>query len=589
MMLPKIKIQANLFQEEQTKEIECAFWNQKYRGFLKTNFLITFTKQFQFIYKKMNGQLIGIDQNSDAQQNLEVKINYKKTKHLRWFGKQGSNGQKFGKWQAKWKDEILENVGGEYSKLGQKQGLWKDIIEDYWTHAQVYEVGEYLKDQKIGLWKIIYDKEEIGGGQFNNESCKSGNWIELCDNFWDLKQVTYCGEYINGNKIGGWDIQFKNKVQNQNIEKIGGGSYDVKGSNLKIGKWIELSDEFYEDNQVSYNGEYQKGFKFGRWNTYLKFDGNYEAIGGGLYDWEGNGKKIGIWIELSEGFNESNQFIFQGEYQNGIKVGRWNSYFKFNGKKEQIGGGQYDEEERGHKIGKWIELNDLSCRSRYVQVLYSGEYINNKKVGIWNTYFRDRILSKNFEIIGGGSYDEKTPGIKIGKWIELGQNFGDGLGQLLLFNIGEYKNGQKCGPWDVFWKDDIKRKKNEWLAGGQYDWLGRKIGNWVELCDNFHELKQVRYHGEYKDGKKIKVWSNSIRLQKADVQFQQIEGGQYDQKGEGQKIGVWTEVYKGFYQGSYKNGRKVGIWQQLLQNRNFFTGVFELQKSRFGQKLVYEQ
>lgn len=45
------------------------------------------------------------------------------------------------------------------------------------------------------------------------------------------------------------------------------------------------------------------------------------------------------------------------------------------------GGGAYDEEGDGIKIGKWIELqNKFDC---YNQITYTGEYVNGKKVGIW--------------------------------------------------------------------------------------------------------------------------------------------------------------------------------------------------------------
>ncbi|CAD8184653.1 unnamed protein product [Paramecium octaurelia] len=44
----------------------------------------------------------------------------------------------------------------------------------------------------------------------------------------------------------------------------GGGMYE--GGN-KFGKWIELDQRFYHENQVIYNCEYKNGQKFGRWNT----------------------------------------------------------------------------------------------------------------------------------------------------------------------------------------------------------------------------------------------------------------------------------------------------------------------------------
>ncbi|CAD8198006.1 unnamed protein product [Paramecium octaurelia] len=570
MIFPKKEITADVFSDERTEEMECSIWNANFRQFVKTNFLIIFNKYLELICKTINGQILGIDQIQDFQENPKTIINLEKIQHLRWFGQYGQNNKKIGNWSARWKGLILEEVGGNYSELGLKQGLWKEPIPCYCSHGQVYEVGEYLDDQKIGLWRSIFEDEVIGYGQYDKQSNKIGKWTEITNNFWELNQVTFCGEYQNGKKIGKWDTYLRIKGQDQLFEHLGGGSYDENGDGQKIGMWIELSDEFYEDNQVSFKGEYQKDAKIGRWNTYLKFDGNNEVIGGGVYDQQERNQKVGKWIELCEGFNEKSQIIIEGEYRKGVKVGRWNTYFKFNGKNEQIGGGIYDWRENGQKIGKWIELSYETFRSRYIQVIYSGEYINGLKVGQWNAHFRDRVLNKEFKLIGGGQYDEESPDVKVGKWVELSKNFGDGLGQSQIIYIGEYKSGQKFGLWDIFWEVDLKRKKREWLGGGLYDGFGRKVGIWVEVCDWFYDWKQVKYQGEYKDGKKIKFWYNYWRERGENKVFEKIGGGSYDENVEGQKNGQWIDLSEDFYDrnqyiydGSYNNGRKVGIWYEM--------------------------
>ncbi|CAD8184651.1 unnamed protein product [Paramecium octaurelia] len=43
---------------------------------------------------------------------------------------------------------------------------------------------------------------------------------------------------------------------------------------------------------------------------------------GGVYN-EGDGSKIGVWIELDEEFNDDKQVIYKGEFKNGKKVGLW--------------------------------------------------------------------------------------------------------------------------------------------------------------------------------------------------------------------------------------------------------------------------
>lgn len=56
--------------------------------------------------------------------------------------------------------------------------------------------------------------------------------------------------------------------------------------------------------------------------------------GGGFYDEEGNGYKKGKWVELYNGFYDSSQITYHGEYKNSKKVGRWNIYFNYGENKE---------------------------------------------------------------------------------------------------------------------------------------------------------------------------------------------------------------------------------------------------------------
>lgn len=49
---------------------------------------------------------------------------------------------------------------------------------------------------------------DSGGGLYAN-GVKFGKWIDLDDEFKKDKLVTHTGEYINGRKVGRWDIDFK--------------------------------------------------------------------------------------------------------------------------------------------------------------------------------------------------------------------------------------------------------------------------------------------------------------------------------------------------------------------------------------------
>ncbi|CAD8119369.1 unnamed protein product [Paramecium primaurelia] len=285
------------------------------------------------------------------------------------------------------------------------------------SYNEIIYQGYYRNGLKNGFWEIknrrdnIEYFERIGGGFYDEQGRKNGEWIDLTDNFY--QNITYCGIYQNGQRIGKWEINHRNGIDKPNII-YGVGQYDDNG--FKNNKWIDLSDKFYL--QITYDGEYQNGKKIGLWNT------NYsrtkveppEIIGGGQYD--DQMLKNGKWIELSDNFWEYCQVSYNGIYNNGKKFGQWNINYRENGqiKFYKIGGGIYQQQSL--KDGEWVEISDHFQEDR--QVVYIGEYKTGLKFGRWNTLYRKN--SENpFQHIGGGSYDNN--GLQIGKWIELSQNF----------------------------------------------------------------------------------------------------------------------------------------------------------------------
>ncbi|CAD8124781.1 unnamed protein product [Paramecium sonneborni] len=567
---------------------------QQYQGFIldlmvgrlvNIEFQIILTSDNKALYIK-DGAVIRVDQLHSTQKQAEVLKNLEQIQHLQLDGQFGENNQKIGRWSTIWKGETLKNVGGQYSNDGKKNGQWKELIRNFWSEAQVYEMGEYENNYKKGVWKSINCEKEIGYGEYNKQGQRIGIWIELSDRFWNYSQITYKGEYLNDKKIGKWDIYFKKTFQDYQNDEIGGGLYDddqqKEGVDVKIGKWIELSDWFWYLSQVTYHGEYKNDKKVGRWNTmWKKAYGDYmnEQIGGGQYD-QGNqygdtSIKIGEWIELTDSFWGDSQVIYKGEYQNGKKIGKWEILWRMYDKKpfQLIGGGQYDEDEKNEresvKTGNWIELNNgFYNRS---QVIYNGEYKNGKKVGRWNILWREEDSDQQFQVIGGGSYDDQIGSLKIGKWIELSDGFMDNS---QVIYIGEYQNGNKIGFWDINW---IYNGINQQIGGGLYDdgkegRLGLKIGKWVELSYDYREGSQITYTGEYQNGKKIGIWDCYWIQNESN---QKIGGGSYDhdcqkQGGERVKNGKWVEISEKFnkwsqiiYDGEYKYGKKIGIWNKI--------------------------
>ncbi|CAD8120544.1 unnamed protein product [Paramecium sonneborni] len=532
----------------------------------KTNFLISKINDKEIQYFK-DGSIIRIDRITNTT-DFKVFINFEQIQHFQWHGAYGLNNQRTGKWTATWQGESLLNVGGDYSNDGKKQGQWQEIIQNYCWYVKIYEIGEYKDDLRQGLWKFIQGDRTIGIGKYNELGLKNGKWKELSDKYCSQKQITFVGEYFNGIKIGRWDTVF-------NGNQIGGGSFNEKGQ--KIGLWIELSDGYYERSQVTYQGVYNGNTNknVGRWE--IKYGGEKQLkIGGGLYDAIGS-IKIGRWTELHEGFDQDSQVTIVGEYTNGKKNGRWDIMFKKDASQtiQIIGGGSYDEE--GLKVGSWIEIGD--GLSRHCLVTQEGEYKKGTKIGRWYIMFKTD-KNENFIQIGGGSYDGE--GLKVGRWIEMG----DGFGRDSLVTLkGDYQNGIKIGRWliDYQYDMDYKNYQQRWeiselrnygqslqtIGGGVYECNGVKVGRWVELIDNFNDYFQVIYLGDYNNGQKRGRWD--INWNKGE----RIGGGLYDDK-EGNtlvKIGKWVELHEYFsegdqviYEGDYDmKGIKVGRWDIIVQ------------------------
>ncbi|CAD8128829.1 unnamed protein product [Paramecium sonneborni] len=117
--------------------------------------------------------------------------------------------------------------------------------------------------------------------------------------------------------------------------------------------WIELWEGFNDNAQVTYVGEYNiKGMKMGRWNIWHQEkygDDKNNQIGGGQYEEQQDGicVKVGMWIEVWEGFNDNAQVTYSGQYNlNGVKVGQWEIMYRKN----------EDEPFKKYKYIRWIIL-----------------------------------------------------------------------------------------------------------------------------------------------------------------------------------------------------------------------------------------
>ncbi|CAK71723.1 unnamed protein product (macronuclear) [Paramecium tetraurelia] len=144
-------------------------------------------KKFQFklsdnneILYAVDGRIIRIDSNG-AQQ---IMTNLEQINHLHWNGKWDQNFKKIGNWTAQWKDDY-EGVGGFYNENGNKQGIWKEMIINFWDQAKVYEIGEYVNGIRQGAWIYVFEnKKDVkilfsfsGGGIYKENGLKNGRVV----------------------------------------------------------------------------------------------------------------------------------------------------------------------------------------------------------------------------------------------------------------------------------------------------------------------------------------------------------------------------------------------------------------------------
>ncbi|CAD8112063.1 unnamed protein product [Paramecium sonneborni] len=259
----------------------------------------------------------------------DIVENYLGLNYLSFQG-QYNSGRKSGCWQAIY-NKKKKIILGRYDDNGLKVGQWVVLHKFFNPSCRVLSFGQYNNGKKFGQWIIQQTKKKIGGGMYNDEGKKVGQWKELSPNFQLEFQVFYAGLYEKGIRQGEWKIYYQDRL-------IGGGNYDQNG--MKQGFWKDAHQNFSYRIQVIYQGEYSNGWKQGRWD--IMFDD--KVIGGGDYN---QGIRQGKWVDIDCKYADYYQVLCAGEYLNGFKIGQWDTIFQ----EVVIGGGKYED---GIKNGKWI-------------------------------------------------------------------------------------------------------------------------------------------------------------------------------------------------------------------------------------------
>ncbi|CAD8127355.1 unnamed protein product [Paramecium sonneborni] len=180
-----------------------------------------------------------------------------------------------------------------------------------------------------------------------------------------------------------------------------------------------------------------------------------------------------------------------------------------------------------------------------------GYYLNNQRIGQWNYNISGNIMYNLAWQFSNGGKYDWLG--KIGEWIELKDEFSNNK-QVAL--VGHYKNSKKEGRWDHLWRENFNQDFCI-INGGKFK-EGIKFDQWIELKDEFSYNKQVALTGQYENGKKVGRWDHIYFWKETDVGQQEINGCKI-------KIGKWIELMGDKPNVSYNNnyGKNYSSWERL--------------------------
>ncbi|CAD8156476.1 unnamed protein product [Paramecium pentaurelia] len=386
----------------------------------------------------------------------------------------------------------------------------------------------------------------------------------------------------------------------------GGGQYDQTGDELKQGNWVEITENQGDFSYVNWRGGYQNGKKIGRWDIFWNKNGNQKKLAedhmmkeGINISWViGRKQWIILSITLKQNTRENMQVVkklVDGIYDQSIclliitmkkctnKVIQFQQQY-FEQWLVINGGGLYDEAGNGFKQGGWVEILDNSDDS---QVTYSGEFKNGKKqaFGILNIDIGEEIPF--FKLVVDHMMKKE-----LNLRMVIGQKF-----RIIIMILKQCREGsiqKEKKLVDGFLCTKVIKCKNNiknvqimstHSGGGLYDEENDsiKIGQWIEVDEEFFGCKQVTYHGEYKNYRKAGRWDILLGDNQCNSNYVKgliintiSGGGLYDEENDSIKIGQWIELDEAFsgnnqitHHGNMKMEEKWGDGIYLQRNNQF--------------------
>jgi len=341
------------------------------------------------------------------------------------------NSKQHGKWTY-WDENGNIELIGSYSK-GLSDSLWQWFDES----GSLLRIGEYKKGLEHGVWINYHNNGVVSDSGSYNERRMDGEWKYRYESG-ELYQIGYFKRNLK-------DSIWKTYYENGQLYSLGHMIEDDP-----IGKWIN----YFENGQLASNIEYLT---------------QNQIIIENAWDREGN--QI---VENGNGFykslSSSGQIIQMGNVENGLKVGKWSTFFE-DGRIEEEGIFENDIYRITNSWDIKGEQNIKDGHGIYKSFYPDGEGLfesgmveNGLREGAWKMYYQ----SSN-TIFQEYSYSKGKMNGLLKAYFESGQLYS--LGEMIdNFKEGEwswyYENG-KVSSTVSFIKDKKEGKQIIWSEGGE--------------------------------------------------------------------------------------------------------------------------
>lgn len=233
-----------------------------------------------------------------------------------------------------------------------------------------------------------------------------------------------------------------------------------------------------------------------------------------------------IWINSGSGSFTRKREV-EGDYIDGKKTGEWNSWYKNGQKKSE------ENYKQGQLYGKFSSWSDSG------QILSDGMYVEGKQDGKWTTWFKNgQIKSEIFFQNGQKNGDFRS----WNKW-----------GHIQI--IGPYLDGKRDGKWTAWHKDGQLKSESNYEDGEKEG----KSTTW--LVNGNITFEEFFEKGKKTSSTKYSYWSKNI---KKSIESHKLR----------KKNGTWSKWYKTGQKESeinYKDDKEDGkftIWFENGQKKS---------------------